>query len=70
MRLAFNDGTRKTVDVFPLLDGPVFEPLKDPEFFARAAWDPVSGTVFSPNDADFAPEALHALSAVEETSAA
>ena len=70
LRLAFNDGSRKTVDVFPLLDGPVIEPLKDPEFFARAAWDPVSGTVFWPNDADFAPEALHALSAVEETSVA
>ena len=70
LRLAFYDGTRKTVDVYPLLDGPVFEPLKNPEFFAEAAFDPVSGTVFWPNDADFAPEALHALSPVEETSAA
>ena len=70
LRLAFNDGTQKTVDVFPLLDGPVFEPLKDPGFFARAAWGPVSGTVFWPNDADFAAEALHALSAVEEPSVA
>jgi len=70
LRLAFNDGTRKTVDVFPLLDGPVFEPLKDPGFFARAAFDPVSGTVFWPNDADFAPEALHGLIAVKETSVA
>jgi len=70
LSLTFNDGTRKTVDVFPLLDGQVFEPLRNPEFFARAAWDPVSGTVFWPNDADFAPEALNALSAVEETSVA
>jgi hypothetical protein len=70
LRLAFNDWTLKTVDVFPLLDGPVFAPLQNPEFFARAAWDPVSGTVFWPNDADFAPEALHALRSVEETSVA
>jgi hypothetical protein len=70
LKLAFNDGTRKTVDVYPLLSGPVFEPLKDPEFFARVALDPIAGTVVWPNDADLAPEALHDLSAVEESTAA
>jgi hypothetical protein len=34
LRLAFNDGTRKTVDLAPLLTGPVFEPLRDPAYFA------------------------------------
>jgi hypothetical protein len=67
LRLAFNDGTRKTVNVYPLLDGPVFEPLKDPAFFARVSLDPVSGTAVWPNEADFAPEALRDLQAVEET---
>lgn len=61
LRLAFNDGTRKTVDVAPLLDGPIFEPLRDPDYFARASLDPVCGTVAWPNGADFAPEALRAL---------
>jgi hypothetical protein len=70
LRLAFNDGTRKTVDVRPLLAGPVFEPLQDPVYFARAVLDPVCGTVVWPNGADFAPEALHELSEVEEPSAA
>jgi hypothetical protein len=70
LKLVFNDGTRKTVDVSPLLDGPVFEPLKDPAYFARVALDPVSGTAVWPNDADFAPEALRDLRAVEETTAA
>ena len=41
LRLAFNDGTRKTVDLGPLLYGPVFEPLRNPEFFALAALDPI-----------------------------
>ena len=64
--LAFNDGTRKTVDVAPLLTGPVFEPLREPTYFARALLDPVCGTVVWPNGADFAPEALHELTAVDE----
>jgi hypothetical protein len=70
LKLAFNDGTRKTVNVYPLLSGPIFEPLKDPEFFSRVQLDTVAGTVVWPNDADLAPEALHDLRAVEEMTAA
>jgi hypothetical protein len=66
LRLTFNDGTRKTVDVGPLLTGPVFEPLRDPAYFARAELDRICGTVAWPNGADFAPEALHELAAVAE----
>jgi hypothetical protein len=70
LRLAFNDATRKTVDVAPLLSGPIFEPLRDPAYFAQAELDRVCGTVTWPNGADFAPEALHQLLAVEEPTAA
>jgi hypothetical protein len=70
LRLVFNDGTGKTVDVQPLLSGPVFEPLRDPTYFARVVVDPVCGTVVWPNGADFAPEALHELAAAEEPTAA
>ena len=70
LSLAFNDGTRKTVNVYPLLHGPIFEPLKDPTYFARVELDPISGTPVWPNNADFAPEALRDLAAMEETSAA
>ncbi len=63
LRLAFNDGTIKQVDLRPLLDGPIFEPLREPEYFARVTLDSVCGTVVWPNGADFAPEALHELSA-------
>lgn len=65
LRLAFSDGTRKSVDVRPLLRGPVFEPLLDPSYFARARLDPVCGTVTWPNGADFAPEALYELPVLE-----
>jgi len=45
------------------LAGPIFEPLRDPDYFALATVDPVRGTVIWPNGADFAPEALHGLDA-------
>lgn len=66
LELIFNDSTRKRVNVLPLLDGPIFEPLRDPVYFARVVVDPVLGTVVWPNEADFAPEALYELPAEEE----
>jgi hypothetical protein len=64
LRLAFGDGTRKAVDVRPLLYSAVFEPLLHPEFFARVALDPNCGTIVWPNGADFAPEARYDLPAI------
>ncbi len=66
LALVFNEGVRKRVNVWPLLDGPVFEPLRDPAYFARVVVDPVLGTVVWPNEADFAPEALYELPAEAE----
>ena len=57
----FDDGTRKVVDLSPLLVGEVFEPLRDPVEFARVRLDPICGTVVWPNGADLAPEALRDL---------
>lgn len=56
--LTFNNGVRKVVDVRPLLDGPIFEPLLDPDYFSRMILNSECGTVAWPNGADFAPEAL------------
>ncbi len=66
LSLVFNDGTHKRVNVLPILEGPVFEPLHDPAYFARVVVDPVLGTVVWPNEADFAPEALYELPSEEE----
>jgi Protein of unknown function (DUF2442) len=61
LRVEFDDHTQRTLDLSPLLEGPVFEPLHDPEYFARVVVDPVCGTVVWPNGADLAPEALYDL---------
>lgn len=61
LRLRFNDGVSKRVDLGPLLHGPIFEPLRDPARFAQAELDEEFGVVHWPNGADFAPEALHEL---------
>ena len=70
LRLTFNDGTAKQVDVRPLLEGPIFEPLRDPAYFATMALDSICGTVVWPKGADFAPEALHDLEAQDMSESA
>ena len=58
IHLTFNDGTSKIVDFRPWLQGPIFEPLHDLDYF-RSFF--VSGsTVCWPNGADIAPGTLHA----------
>jgi len=57
--LRFRDGTQGEIDLSPQLNGPVFEPLKDPEFFRQFRIDPECRTLVWPNGADIAPEALH-----------
>lgn len=69
LSLRFKDGTQKRVDILPLLNGPVFEPLRDPSFFAQVFLDPVAGTVAWPNGADVAPETLHRLAQHREAGA-
>ncbi|MCA9247109.1 MAG: DUF2442 domain-containing protein [Planctomycetales bacterium] len=55
----FADGVAGDVDLSQRLFGPVFEPLKDEAFFAKATVDEF-GAVCWPNGADLAPDALYA----------
>lgn len=59
LRLVFDDGRVKTVDLEPRLWGPVFEPLRDARRFAQVSVDPVLGTIVWPNGANFSPEFLY-----------
>lgn len=63
LRLTFADGLVGDVDLADRLEarrGPMFEPLRDVEYFASVSVDPELGTVVWPNGADLAPEVLHA----------
>ena len=60
LRVTFNDGTSKDIDFSRWFRGPVFEPLRDPEYFKRFIVD--GWTVSWPNGADIAPETLYSYS--------
>jgi hypothetical protein len=63
IHLTFNDGLQGVVDFQDWLVGPVFEPLRTPEYFRRFFLD--GGTVVWPNGADIAPETLYAKTKAE-----
>ncbi|HVT03984.1 MAG TPA: DUF2442 domain-containing protein [Thermoanaerobaculia bacterium] len=56
----FEDGAEGEVDLAGSLRGPVFEPLRNVEYFKQVRVDPELGTIAWPNGADIAPETLYA----------
>lgn len=67
IHLTFSDKSEATVDFQRWLDGPVFEPLKDPIYFRRFFID--GGTVVWPNGADIAHTGIRLLrSSVSQSS--
>ncbi|HOB71072.1 MAG TPA: DUF2442 domain-containing protein [bacterium] len=61
LRLTFSDGVVKDVDLSNELYGQIFSPLKDISFFKKVKVSSELGTIFWPNDADFAPEFLYEI---------
>lgn len=56
--IEFDDGIAGEIDLSRRLEGPVFEPLKDPTLFQQVAIDEF-GAIFWPNGADLAPDAVY-----------
>jgi hypothetical protein len=59
LRLTFQDGTVGEVDFSDREWRGVFEPLRDPDYFARVEVDHEAGTITWPNGLDMAPEPLY-----------
>ena len=60
LRLGFDDGSTREVELEDDLCGPVFEPLRqDPQLFQQVRVDQELGTVVWPNGADLDPDVLH-----------
>ena len=55
----FADGTEGEDDIGPRMRGPMFEPLRDPAFFARVQLSEYGAPLW-PNGLDLAPDALYA----------
>ena len=64
--LGFEDGSLRRVDLQPYLDGEVFEPLTDLEYFATVRLDPDLDTIVWDNGADFCPDFLYRTGRSEE----
>jgi hypothetical protein len=60
LRLTFADGTVGDVDFADREWRGVFEPLRDPSYFARVEINPEGGTITWPDGLDMAPEPLYA----------
>jgi hypothetical protein len=59
LRLLFDDGTVGDVDFTSKQWTGVFEPLRDPAYFAQVRVDPEAATIVWPNGIDMAPEPLY-----------
>lgn len=69
LRLTFADGVTGEVDFEGREWRGVFEPLRDPDYFARVTVDPEIGTIAWPNGADMAPEPLYERCVAQSTAA-
>ena len=59
LRLRFDDGSERVVDLTEVLWGEMGEPLRDPEYFRLVRVDPELRTVTWPNGFDLDPDVLH-----------
>ena len=59
--LTFEDGSAKRVDLEPYLDGEIFEPLRDIEYFKTVRVNSEIDTIVWDNGADISPDFLYEI---------
>lgn len=59
VRVVFNDGEVRDVDIEPLLDGPVFASLREPDQFMGVYLDEQTGAPAWPSGADLDPDVIY-----------
>lgn len=59
VRLTFETGDVRDIDLAPLLWGPAFAALEDDDVFRRVRVDPEAGTIVWPNGADVSAYTLY-----------
>lgn len=59
--ITFEDKTVKIIDLKPHLNGRIFEPLKDVDYFRKFYVDPELDTIVWENGADFSPDFLYEI---------
>lgn len=60
VELTFETGETRVIDLEPLLEGPIFEPLKrNYDLFRQVRADREAGTLVWPNGADISPRTLY-----------
>ena len=57
--MEFADGTSRTIDLGPVLEGDLYGPLRDPAVFSAVSLDRDAHTLVWPNGADFDSATLH-----------
>lgn len=72
VRLSFEDGSVRDVDLEPHLKGEIFEPLKNIDYFKTLIVEPDLDTIVWDNGADMSPDFLYEIGKVvkHSTSAA
>ena len=71
IRLLFEDGSVRIANLEQHLEGEIFEPLKDKNFFRTLRVEPDPDTIVWDNGADISPDFLYEISeVVTESSAA
>ena len=61
LKIRFDNGETKVVDLQPHLDGPIFKPLKDIDFFKSFYVNHDIDTIVWTNNADFSPDFLYEI---------